>query len=41
MLSQARTLAIPVPEEVAVRALTRFVAVRPWERFLLHRLCWG
>ena len=37
-LQQARPLAAPVPEEVAVRPLTSFVTVRTGERFLLRIL---
>jgi hypothetical protein len=35
---QVRPLAPPFPEEMAVRALTRFVTVRAGERFLLRCL---
>jgi len=38
MLFQARARAAPVTEEAAMRALTRLVAVRAWERFLLRSL---
>src|SRR5260370_42017050 len=37
-LLQARSLAAPIPEEVAVRALTRLMTVRTGERFLLRGL---
>jgi hypothetical protein len=40
-LLQARALAAPIPEEVAVRTLTRFVTVRAGERFLLRSLGMG
>ena len=40
-LLKACPLASPVPEEVAVWALTRFVTVRAGERFLLRRLGMG
>jgi hypothetical protein len=38
---KASALATPVAEEVTVRALARFVAVRAGERFLLRRLGMG
>ncbi len=38
MLKQARPLAAPASEEMPMRALTRFVAVRTTERFLLQNL---
>ena len=37
-LQQARPLAAPVPEEVAVWPLTSFVTVRAGQRFLLRSL---
>ena len=37
-LVQARSLAAPIPEEVAVRTLTRFVTVRTGKRFMLRGL---
>jgi hypothetical protein len=40
-LLQARALSAPIPEEVAVRTLTRFVTVRAGERFLLRSLGMG
>jgi hypothetical protein len=40
-LLKASALATPVAEEVTVRALARFVAVRAGERFLLRRLGMG
>jgi hypothetical protein len=41
MLLKACALATPVPEEMAVRALTCFVAIRAGQRFLLRRLGLG
>ncbi len=40
-LLQARTLAAPIPEEVAVRTLTRLVTVRTGKRFMLSGLGMG
>jgi hypothetical protein len=41
MLLKACTLATPIPEEVAVRTLTGFVAVRAGERFVMRSLGMG
>src|SRR5258708_3667902 len=38
MLKQARPLVAPASEEMPMRALTRFVAVRTTERFVLQNL---
>jgi hypothetical protein len=40
-LRKARPLSAPVSEEVAVRTLTGFVAVRAGERFVMPRLRMG